>query len=76
MSDITFYKKKDGNLSSIKNRQGGMTFTFNPNGVMRGSSFRSGNLTTFNDAAFNPSKYGVKTGTKTYYYNKNWSPLK
>ena len=74
--NTTIYKTKNGNTSSIKNRVPGGSFTFSPDGVMTGSSFKCGNLTTFNDATYNPNRFGVKMGNKTTYFNPKWKQYK
>ena len=76
VSNTTFYRKKDGSLSTIKNHVPGGSFSFSPDGVMKGSSFKTGYLTTFNDSTYNPKKFGIKQSGKTAYYSPTWKPYK
>lgn len=76
MFKLKQYFGKDGRLTSSKFGDKETSISFNPNGSMKGSSIKSGNLTTFYDAAYNPHKFGVKSIHGTSYYNKNWHPLK
>jgi len=73
---VRIYKKKDGSISTIKKSFKGTSFSYGANGQLKGSSFKHGDLTTFNDAAFNPNKYGLKLGDKTKYYNSDWKQYK
>lgn len=76
MFKLRQFFKKDGSLSSSKFGDDETSFSYNPNGSTRGSSVKTGNLTTYFDAAYNPQKFGIKTIHGTAYYNKNWKPLK
>ena len=72
----TIYTKKDGSISTIKEDFPNGSFSIGADGMMKGSSFRSGSLTTFSDAAMQPKKIGIKFGDKTTYYNPNGKQFK
>jgi hypothetical protein len=76
MINTIIYRKKDGTVSTIKNNIPGGSYSYGPDWVMKGSSIKTGYLTTFNDASFNPKKFGVKMGNKTTYFSPTMKPYK